>query len=576
MYHKSIYNYIFEKSKNNWVFYNTLSGAIVILDEERKKEFDMLSNYNIKNNNSFVENLIKYGFLVENKYDEKKIVDASRARIAYGEKSAYLRILTTTMCNANCSYCYEKNFKPETMTIEVAKALVKYILKLPKLEKFYIHWFGGEPLLNIRVIDYVMKEIYEKLNENGTNIYVYFTSNGSMLNKNICNKAKKLWHANCFQITIDDIGQNYDNIKKYSNKKYNYNRIIENINYLLKEKIRVILRINYFPTEVNKVKNVISELSKIFGNNCKNGLLIFDPAPIFDIDNVGCSNCKKRYNMFEPAKFLVENKFLSIDDAFNLKNKSGQCYACHQGSFVVSPTGNLYKCTVTMNDKNAIVGNIFNGIDRNNYYFRWVNPNLKKKCNKCVFLPLCQGGCRAGELGYLNIFCKRNLSEIKEILNYKIDYSIKNNLKLLPLKKVINKDLYEMYQDIPYEEIGSINKMYGLSYEEFLIKCNEYVKDETIINSNINSTTKRFILCEKNKLIGEVGIRTTLNDFWLNKGSQVYYKIRKSEREKGYGNIILELALSEIKKLGYDKIRINCDDNNIASKKIILKVEENY
>ncbi len=44
-----------------------------------------------------------------------------------------------------------------------------------------------------------------------------------------------------------------------------------------------------------------------------------------------------------------------------------------------------------------------------------------------------------------------------------------------------------------------------------------------------------------------------------------------SERNKGYGYIILELALIQAKKFGFKKIRVNCDDTNIASKKIIIK-----
>ena len=96
------------------------------------------------------------------------------------------------------------------------------------------------------------------------------------------------------------------------------------------------------------------------------------------------------------------------------------------------------------------------------------------------------------------------------------------------------------------------------------------VKEENVINDDIHTTTKRFILFVNSIPIGEVGIRTTLNDFWVNRGSQIYYKIRKSEREKGYGNIILKLALSEAKKLNFSRIRINCDNNNIPSKKIII------
>ena len=53
--------------------------------------------------------------------------------------------------------------------------------------------------------------------------------------------------------------------------------------------------------------------------------------------------------------------------------------------------------------------------------------------------------------------------------------------------------------------------------------------------------------------------------------SQIFYKIRKSKRNKGYGNLILKLALIETNNIGFKKVRINCDDKNEFSKKIILK-----
>ena len=145
------------------------------------------------------------------------------------------------------------------------------------------------------------------------------------------------------------------------------------------------------------------------------------------------------------------------------------------------------------------------------------------------------------------------------------------NIKLIPLSNCIGKELYEMYQDIPTSEIGSKNTLNGVGYDEFLNIMNQYMKEETDINPELNTTTKRYILSVDNILVGEVGIRTPLNDFWINKGSQIYYKIRKSERGKGYGNIILALALKQAKQLCFKRVRINCDNNNIPSKKIILK-----
>lgn len=275
-----------------------------------------------------------------------------------------------------------------------------------------------------------MRATYNQLIENGTEVFVYFTSNGSLLDREMASRAKNVWHATYFQITIDDLGDEYNKVKKYLNKKYNYEKVMENIKYLLEEKIKVILRINYYSNEVLKVKKIINELSSKFLKYIKSGLLIIDPAPIFETNSKSCSNCSKVYNMSEPAKYLIEKGLVNEEDALNLKFKGGQCYACHQGSFVVSPKGDLYKCTVTMNDESTKVGNVISGIERNKYYFKWVNPKLPRKCDKCVFLPLCQGGCRAGELGYLSVFCKRNLSEIKDIVNYKIDRMIKKSLKL--------------------------------------------------------------------------------------------------------------------------------------------------
>lgn len=141
---------------------------------------------------------------------------------------------------------------------------------------------------------------------------------------------------------------------------------------------------------------------------------------------------------------------------------------------------------------------------------------------------------------------------------------------LKPFKDCIGKELYDMYQNIPKEEIGSKNILNGIDYDTFLKKCKDFIEEENKINKDLNTATKRYILYDDIP-IGEVGIRTTKNDFWINKGSQIYYKIRLSKRGQGYGNKILALALKEAKKLGFDKIRINCDNRNIKSKKVILK-----
>ena len=144
--------------------------------------------------------------------------------------------------------------------------------------------------------------------------------------------------------------------------------------------------------------------------------------------------------------------------------------------------------------------------------------------------------------------------------------------KLIEFSNIKNiKEVYHMYKSLPQNEMGSTNKFYNDSYDEFLIKFNNYVQEETILNVKTNSCCTRYVFYVNNNPIGELGIRTTLNDFWLKSGSQIFYKILPEYRNKGYGTIMLKLALEKCKEFSFKTIRINCDDKNISSKKIIEK-----
>lgn len=94
---------------------------------------------------------------------------------------------------------------------------------------------------------------------------------------------------------------------------------------------------------------------------------------------------------------------------------------------------------------------------------------------------------------------------------------------------------------------------------------NNYISIDNLNNTSI------YIFYVNDSPVGEIGIRNSLNDFYNDKGSQIFYVIRLSQRNKGYGTIMLKYALNECKNLGFKELGINCDDNNISSKKVILK-----
>jgi predicted acetyltransferase len=72
------------------------------------------------------------------------------------------------------------------------------------------------------------------------------------------------------------------------------------------------------------------------------------------------------------------------------------------------------------------------------------------------------------------------------------------------------------------------------------------------------------------KIIGAIHFRYELNDKLMHHGGHIGYGIRPSERRKGYATIMLKQLLQEMKKQGYRKVLITCDDNNPGSIGTIL------
>lgn len=132
-----------------------------------------------------------------------------------------------------------------------------------------------------------------------------------------------------------------------------------------------------------------------------------------------------------------------------------------------------------------------------------------------------------------------------------------------------NKELYDMYQDIPLKEPGSTNLCNGLPYEVF----DSYLEKELARKfqkvSFYDTPTIIYILFVNNYPVGYIGLRTEIDENWRKWSGNFYYAIRKTERGKGYGNVMLKLALDEFRKMKFNEIESNVSAGNIASAKII-------
>jgi predicted acetyltransferase len=75
------------------------------------------------------------------------------------------------------------------------------------------------------------------------------------------------------------------------------------------------------------------------------------------------------------------------------------------------------------------------------------------------------------------------------------------------------------------------------------------------------------------RIIGTCQLRPQLTPGLEHEGGNISYSIRPSERGKGLGTRILALTLEKARALGLEQLLITCDQENIASARIIEKNE---
>lgn len=116
--------------------------------------------------------------------------------------------------------------------------------------------------------------------------------------------------------------------------------------------------------------------------------------------------------------------------------------------------------------------------------------------------------------------------------------------------------------------VGGLDRILneGGSYEEWLEKVTkEQSKKYAESIGKVPANTYFTIRESDNKIIGMVNIRHYLNDYLRKFGGHIGYGIRPTERRKGYNKINLYLGILEARRLGLEKVMLDCDVNNLGS-----------
>lgn len=346
------------------------------------------------NESTEVASLTNLGFLSEKRV--KVIEHPQTADVDYllNNKLSQITLQITQDCNFRCSYCIysdinnnaQRSHTNKYMKIETAKEAVDYLYTHSSdVEKRSIGFYGGEPLLNFSLIEFIV-EYAEKLFSK-THCLFTMTSNCSLLNDRIIEFM--VAHDMHLVVSLDGSEKIQNKNRRYSaNGKGSYKTVIRNINRI-KENHTQWFNSNVGLSMVIDPRNDYDEISSIFDvfseNRTINAVVLSDAYSLQKVYYTEEFVYKQKYNQFlafleeirnervngvsREARQLIDSmkknmyRYIAIDGLPERQIPSGPCVP-GATKMLVTVDGSLYPCErVSELSQCMRIGSLKNGVD---------------------------------------------------------------------------------------------------------------------------------------------------------------------------------------------------------------------
>lgn len=316
--------------------------------------------------------------------------------------------VVTQNCNLACKYCYEtgKNNKSK-MSKELAYKAADFLIdKCSSLSSVIIDFIGGEPLLEVDLIDEICDYIKFRLYEEGHhwfgNYEITLTTNGTLYDRPQVQKfIKKNQNMLAIGISLDGTKEKHDAQRVHIDGTGSYEDVVKNVPLWLSQ----------FPDGGTKLTFSSSDLKYI-----KDSVIhVHDLGIKYSIANIVNEDVWEdgdevifEEQLKELADYMLQNNLETnyaggffnemIGRPFDEERLKLNWCNCGENNLAVDNRGFLYPCIRFLpftlgNKSDRNIGNIFDGIDRNKLRaFECLNfeTQCSEQCLKCPVADGCQ------------------------------------------------------------------------------------------------------------------------------------------------------------------------------------------
>lgn len=159
---KYLYNVSLDDNVH-FVIFNGFNKENLILEEKALASMVKLINNPdayASSHPKILQRLVALKFIVEDDFDERAILKAERESFIHASEYK-TTILPTFECNYKCWYCLQEH-EPVVLDYTRFDLMIKHIKKYMlenSIQEYVLSWFGGEPLTQPKVIEYIAPQL---------------------------------------------------------------------------------------------------------------------------------------------------------------------------------------------------------------------------------------------------------------------------------------------------------------------------------------------------------------------------------------------------------------------------------
>jgi uncharacterized protein len=320
-----------------------------------------------------------------------------------------LILQVTDACNLACSYCYyaggkaaAKHQSSQWMAPEIAERGIDFLLEHSTgLKKMVVVFFGGEPLLNYKLI--TASVAYARSRAAAVEKHVDFalTTNGTLLGDDVVRYL--LEQEIAVTVSVDGFAEVHDKHRRFPNGDPSYGVILPGLRRLLDGGSRrpAVARVTLAddPRQVPKI------LDHLLGLGFAE--VGFSPATSNDLAHqLDVEKMDHLLVQFErlSARFVEaarNEEFLGFSNLIDLlvvlHQSEVKNYPCGAGLglFSMDTAGRLYVCQRFTGEASFCMGDVFAGFDQGRLagFRKEAEIGQKQACRKCWARATCAGGC---------------------------------------------------------------------------------------------------------------------------------------------------------------------------------------